>query len=96
MTIRSNHKNLDLGNAPLKKEAEEFLAYLRKTITELELSQTDEARRQLAQRRRDATHFLADPKNYERLALTPVARERVDLLKRKIAVVNEYLEGPSA
>jgi hypothetical protein len=93
--VESDPKNVDLAGAPLKEKSEAFLDRLRKEIVELEAFQSPEAKQLLAQKQREATRFLSNPANYQRLALLPGAQATVELLTRKISTVNEYLEGPS-
>lgn len=93
--IKANPKNLDLAGAPLKPDTSEFLEYIRKEMVRLEASQTPEDRRKFAERQRESNRLLSDPKSYTDLVLTPAAMQQAELLKRKIATVTEFLEGPS-
>lgn len=93
--LKSKPENLDLANAPLKPENKEFLDFIHKEMVRLEESQSPEDRQRLAQRQRQANQMLSDPKSYRDLVLIPAAIQQAELLKRKIAIVTEVIEGPS-
>lgn len=93
--VKKSPKSVDLSASELKPKIQEWLEYAEKEIKRLDASQAPEDRQLAARKRLDVAEAWHDPKSFSRLALNSQAQAQVELLKRKIAAVDEHTQGPT-
>jgi hypothetical protein len=94
-SIKGNAKSMDWQASPLDPRIQEWVAVCDQEIAELGKSQAPQDKHQLLERRTHKAEILRDPKSYTELKLTAAAASQVELIKRKLAAIDEAMHGPT-
>lgn len=93
--LMENPASFDLSKSQLKPSSAEWITYADREMARLADSDKPEDRKLLAERQKAKAAILKDPKSYTKLELTAEAEHKLQVLNRKIAMMEEVLTGPA-
>jgi len=93
--LMENPASFDLSKSQLKPSSAEWITYADREMARLAGSAQPEDRKLLAERQKAKAAILKDPKSYTKLELTAEAKHKLQVLDRKIAMMEEVLTGPA-